>query len=428
MKLWTVLRREYLERVRSKSFLVGLILGPVFMGLIVLLPALLAGSKISEQRTIGVIDPSGAFFEPLRRALTPAGEGGDVEGVAPLEGRYTILPITVEGRSLDQAVAELKEVVRDESVHGGIVIAADFVESRRVTFYGKSVAAMTVQNDLRRSLLRVLREARFASAGVPDSLHAYLIAGVAWSNIAVGDEGVEAEVDEDSPFMVAFVLIMFIYVMVLSYGTHTLTAVVEEKSNRVFEVLLSSVSPGTLMAGKVFGIGLAGLTQMGIWTLAFLLLSQRGISVGSFTLDTSFLTPLIFLSFLVFFLLGFFLYALLFAGAGAMCNTVQDSQQFTMPLIMGLVLPMMLLTLILRAPDSPVSVVLSLIPMFAPVLMFMRVCIQTPPLWQIVLSWGLLLAAIWLASRAAGKLFRLGILMYGTSPTWATLVRALRQA
>jgi len=250
---------------------------------------------------------------------------------------------------------------------------------------------------------------------------------VDWNNLNVSGEGGEARQGDESAFVVAIVLIMMIYMMVLMYGAHTLQVVIEEKSNRVVEVLLSSLSPGSLMLGKVLGIGAAGLTQTGIWTLAFLIFSQQGVSIGSFTLDTSFLTPMIWISFLVFFLLGFFLYALLYAGVGAMCNTLQDSQQFNFPLMMGLVLPMMLLSLVLEAPNSPVAVGLSLVPLFAPVLMFVRVCVETPPVWQVVLSWALMAVSIWLAARAAGKLFRLGILMYGASPTWATLARALRQ-
>jgi ABC-2 type transport system permease protein len=180
------------------------------------------------------------------------------------------------------------------------------------------------------------------------------------------------------------------------------------------------------MLGKVLGIGLAGLTQFAIWSGTLLVLSQRGVSVGEFSLDTAFLTPVILINFIAFFLLGFFLYATLYAGIGAMCNTVQDSQQFHTPLVMGLVLPMMMLSLVLRSPDSTVSVVLSLIPLFSPVIMFMRVCVETPPLWQIALSWALMALSIWLAARMAGKLFRMGILMYGASPTWATLIKVLK--
>jgi ABC-2 type transport system permease protein len=225
--------------------------------------------------------------------------------------------------------------------------------------------------------------------------------------------------------IMAVALIMIIYIMVIMYGNHMLTAVIEEKGSRMVEVLLSSLSPGSLMAGKILGIGLAGLTQFGIWTAAFFFLSRQGVQVGDFTIEASFLTPLILVSFLLFFLLGFFLYATIYAGVGAMCNSIQDSQQF-MYLNFGLVLPMMMLPLVMENPNSPLATILSLIPLFSPVLMFMRVCVETPPMWQIGLSWVLMGLSIWVTSRAAGKLFRIGILMYGAAPTWASLARALR--
>ena len=267
---------------------------------------------------------------------------------------------------------------------------------------------------------------RFAAAAIPDSLFSYLSARTSWSSFTINAEGVQEKQNEEATFIVAIALIMIIYIMVLMYGNHTLTAVIEEKSSRMVEVLLASVSPGNLMLGKVLGIGLAGLTQFGVWTVAFFVMSQQGVSVGGLSLDVHFLTPVILVSFVMFFLLGFFLYATLYAGIGAMCNSVQDSQQFHGPLTMGLVLPMLLLSLVLRAPDSTVSVVLSLVPLFSPVLMFMRVCVETPPLWQILTSWVLLAVSIWLSARLAGKLFRMGILMYGTSPTWASLMKVLR--
>ena len=308
-----------------------------------------------------------------------------------------------------------------------LLITPDFLDSGKATFYNKSVSAMVMRDEvLRPALNRVLREGRFAAAQVPDTLFAYLAARTVWSSIAVTAEGGEEEQDEEVGFIMAIALIMIIYMMVIMYGSHTLTAVIEEKSSRMVEVLLASIPPGDLMQGKVIGIGLAGLTQFAIWSGTMLLISQRGVSIGGLSLTTAFLTPVILVNFVAFFLLGFFLYATLYAGIGAMCNTVQDSQQFHTPLLMGLVIPMTLLTLILRSPDSTLSVVLSLIPLFSPVIMFMRVCVETPPLWQIGLSWALMLASIWLAGRMAGKLFRMGILMYGAAPTWATLIKVLR--
>jgi len=415
-KVLTVIRKEYLERVRSKSFVIGTLLGPALMSMFIVLPLLLADSGGDDQRTIGVIDPAGMYFDQLQRVLLDQGKTSlDLERI----------DVGVGGP--DAAVEELKQRILDESVHSGILIDPDFMANARVTFYNKSVSSMVVKDDmLRPALNRVLREGRFAKADVPDSLFNYLAARTTWTSISVTAGGGEQEQDEAVSFAMAFILIMIIYMMVIMYGAHTLTAVIEEKSSRMVEVLLASISPGQLMIGKVLGIGLAGLTQFAIWSGTFLLLSQHGVSVGSFTLDVAFLTPVILGSFVMFFLLGFFLYATMYAGVGALCNTPQDAQQFQAPLAMGMVIPMMLLSLVLRAPDSTLSTVLSLVPMFSPVLMFMRVCVETPPFWQIGLSWILMLGSILLAAKGAGKLFRMGILMYGESPTWVTLMKVLR--
>jgi ABC-2 type transport system permease protein len=321
----------------------------------------------------------------------------------------------------------MKSMIIDGAVHSGIVVPADFIETGQVSFYNKSVSSLVVRDEvLKPALNRVLREERFARAQVPDSLFTYLSARTEWNSIAVTAEGGEEQQDESVSFAMAVVLIFIIYMMVLLYGNHTLTAVIEEKSSRMVEVMLASISPGEMMLGKVLGIGLAALTQFGIWAAAFFLLSQRGVTIGDLTLDVGFLTPVILVSFVMFFLLGFFLYATIYAGVGAMCNTIQDSQQFHIPLTMGLAIPMMLLSLVLRSPNSPLATVLSLIPLFSPVLMFMRVCVETPPLWQVGLSWLLMGLSIWLSARMAGKLFRVGILMTGQAPTWAMLGRALR--
>ncbi|MCK9996634.1 MAG: ABC transporter permease [Candidatus Krumholzibacteria bacterium] len=413
-KILTVIRKEYLERVRSKSFVIGTLLGPALMSMFILVPVLVAEKGGDDVRTVGVIDPAGLYFDSLMDVLAD-------------EGQDNVKLELIESGTVDESLGEMKKSILDESIHSGILIAVDFLDSGKATFYNKSVSASVMRDEvLRPAMNRVLREERFAAAQVPDTLFAYLAARTVWSNIGVTPEGGEEVQDEDVGFIMAFILIMIIYIMVIMYGSHTLTAVIEEKSSRMVEVLLASIAPGDLMLGKVMGIGLAGLTQFAIWSTALFAIGQRGVSVGDVSFDTAFLTPVILINFIAFFLLGFFLYATLYAGIGAMCNTVQDSQQFHTPLVMGLVLPMMMLGLVLRSPDSTLSVVLSLIPLFSPVIMFMRVCVETPPVWQIGLSWILMIGSIWLAARMAGKLFRMGILMYGASPTWATLIKVLR--
>ena len=416
-RVLTILRKEYLERVRSKSFLVGTLLGPALMSMFIWLPVLVADSGGDDERTIGVVDLSGRWFAAFEQAL-------DERGAAHIH----LLPVSCENRQEEDCTTELKQMILDQTIHSGVVIGADFLETGQAAFYNRSVSSLVVLDDvLRPALSRVLREGRFAAASVDqDALHLPVRRAASGGRSRSPTRAARRAQNEDVAVVMAFVLIMIIYIMVIMYGSHTLTAVIEEKNTRMAEVLLASVSPNDLMLGKVLGIGAAGLTQFGIWALTFFGLSQRGISVGDFTLNVGFLSPVILVSFVLFFVLGFFLYATLYAGVGAMCNTVQDSQQFHTPLAMGMVVPMMLLGLVMRAPDSTAAVVLSLVPLFAPVLMFMRVCVETPPLWQIGLSWLLMVVAILLAARAAGKLFRVGILMHGASPTWATLVKALR--
>jgi ABC-2 type transport system permease protein len=414
-KVFTVIRKEYLERVRSKGFVIGTVIGPALMSLMFLMPMLLADKGGQDQRTVGVVDLSGSFFEPMQEVLSEWGQ----ENV-------TLRLLGTDPNQAQELTDRMKEQILAEDLHSGLVIAPDFIQSRQVSFYNKSVSSLILREKvLAPALNRLLRERRFMSAGVPDTLFAFLSERSDWTSIAITEEGEQEQQNEDMTAIMAVVLIMIIYIMVIMYGNHTLTAVIEEKGSRMVEVLLSSISPGSLMLGKIMGIGLAGLTQFSIWTVAFFILSRQGVQLGGVTFEASFLTPLILVSFLVFFLLGFFLYATLYAGVGAMCNSVQDAQQF-MFLNFGLVLPMMMLPVVMESPNSTLATVLSLVPLFSPVLMFMRVCLETPPVWQIGLSWLLMLASIILISRAAGKLFRVGILMYGAAPTWASLARSLR--
>jgi ABC-2 type transport system permease protein len=415
VKMFAIIRREYLERVRTKGFVISTLLLPLLMSLTMLVP-MLTMKSVDTRNTIGLIDPSGSFFASLDAALSEQ-----------KDARVSLIPLQVAGGDVAAATASLQDQIRDESLDGGVVIGDDFIGVPKATFYSRSVSGSIIREDLQPALDRVLRQTRFARAGVPDSLHAYLLERVDWTSLSVGDEGEATRRDEQGVFVLAFVLIMMLYMMVLLYGQQTLTAVIEEKSSRVVEVLLSSVPSSQLMFGKVVGIGGAGLTQVGIWVTALFVMAGQGISVGGLSFDASFLTPMILGSFVVFFVLGFLLFSMMYAGIAALCNTIQEAQPFATPIMMFVIIPMLLLSLVLRAPNSTLATVLSLIPMFSPVLMFIRVCLSTPPLWQVLLSWVLMSASIWVLSRAAGKLFRVGILMSGSAPNWATLIRTLRQ-
>lgn len=413
-KVFTVIRKEYLERVKSKAFLIGTLIGPALMGLLVLGPTLLADVTGDQARVVGVVDASGKVAEALTADLATSG------------GEHVSLRILPCGGDPEACVEQLKVLVRSEEVDAGLVIAADFFEEPAVTFYNTAVGSEVLRGGtLAPALNRVLRQERFRREGVAAERESFLLARAEWSSLTLTDRA-EEESNAEVGIVGGIVMVMMIYFMVLVYGQQNLTVVIEEKSSRMVEVLLASLKPEHLMFGKVMGIGLAALTQVTVWTLAGILLSAQGIAVAGANINLTLFGPWFWINFLLFYFLGYFLYASLFAGIGAMCNSIQDAQQFSGPLTMGLVVPIMLMMLIIKAPDQPLATVLSLVPFFSPILMFMRISVSSPPVWQVVLSWLLLVVTIWWSVKAAGKLFRAGILLYGASPTWGSLARALR--
>jgi ABC-2 type transport system permease protein len=414
-RVMTVVRKEYLERVRSKSFLIGTLVGPAFMALLVIGPALLADAAGDQERTVVVIDHTG---ETTPRLIAMLAEWGDDH-------------VTVEaldcGAMDDQAcLDELKARVLATDVDAGVVVPADFFARPSLVFYNTEVSAVMLREEaLEPAFDRILREERFRRAGVDPSLQQELLARTNWQSRQLSAES-ETEQRPEVGIVGGIMMVMIIYMMLLTYGNQNLTVVIEEKGSRMVEVLLSSLRPEQLLLGKVVGIGLAALTQVTVGSLAGLAAAGSGVAVAGATIDLSLFGPWFWFNFLLFFLLGYFVYASLYAGVGAMCNSLQDSQQFSGTLTMAIIVPIMLMMFVIRAPDQPVSVVLSLVPFFAPILMFMRISVSNPPLWQVALSWLLLLVTIWWSIRMAGRLFRAGILLYGASPTWGSLVRAMR--
>ena len=414
MKLLAIIKREYLEHVRSKGFVIGTILLPALMSLTFVIP-MMVEDKLEDSWTIGVVDLTGGLVPELRGALDLMGSGG------------ILLEDYSDASDGAAATEHLRQAVLAEEVHGGLVFGESFVEDPKVTFYGQSVSAGIASDVLHSAAGRVLRSYRYQKAGIPDSTRAYLSAWVDWEQMQVTETGEATERDSEGVIFLAITLIMILYMMTLLYGQQTLTGVIEEKTSRVVELMLSSVPSSQLMMGKMVGICGTGLTQILVWTATLYYLASRGVTIAGITFDSAFLTPMILGSFIVFFLLGFLLFSSIYAGVGALCNTIQEAQPFSMPIMMFVIIPMLLLSLVMRAPDSPLSMWLSLVPMFSPILMFIRVCMDTPPIWQIVLSWILMIGTILLLLRAAGKLYRVGILMSGSAPSWGTLIRTLKQ-
>jgi ABC-2 type transport system permease protein len=222
-------------------------------------------------------------------------------------------------------------------------------------------------------------------------------------------------------------MLFFIYISVLMYGLFVMRGVIEEKQSRIVEVLVSSVKPTQMMLGKVIGIGAVGLTQFGVWTLSVLLLTTFGVSAFSSRGVTMPNIPIsLLVYFVVYFLLGYFLYATLYAMVGSTVSSEEDAQQAQIPVTMLLVVPMLIFNMIIANPTSGASIGLSMVPFFAPTLMMMRIAVVNPPLWQILLSMGIMVATILGCVWISARIYRVGILMYGKRPSIAELGRWLR--
>jgi ABC-2 type transport system permease protein len=205
-------------------------------------------------------------------------------------------------------------------------------------------------------------------------------------------------------------------------------SVIEEKTSRVFEVLLSSVKPMELLAGKILGVAAVGLTQYAVWILMALvagggMIGSLRTQMGEINVPASLL-----FYFVLFFVLGYLLYSTMFAALGAVVNSEQEAQQLQMTVMWFLIIPMLVAQLVIRAPNSTAAVVLSLIPFFTPMLMFLRINLITPPAWQVALSIALLLATNFAVLWLSARIYRVGILMYGKRPTLPELVRWVRAA
>ncbi len=247
-----------------------------------------------------------------------------------------------------------------------------------------------------------------------------------WRTIRLSEEG-ERE-DEGTGILLAIVLLMILYTSILMWGQVVMGGVIEEKSSRVIEVVASGVPPTQLLAGKLLGVGAAGLTQFLVWSLSLLGISLATAGPMAAGLPIPEIRPLVLVSFVVFFLLGYAFYASLYAAIGAAVNTMQEAQNFIFPVIIPLILGLVCFPVILESPDSSLAVALSLIPFLTPLLMFLRIVILTPPWWQIALSLALMGLAIWGVLWVAGRIYRVGILMYGKKPTFPELVRWVRHA
>jgi ABC-2 type transport system permease protein len=410
-KSLSVARWEFIERVKTKSFIIGVFLTPALMALFAVGPAALRGvmSK-QDQVRLAVYDGSRVLRDSVlasldRRFRLPDGR--------PL---YATVQFR-EAKGMQDAGGISDSLVLAEQLDAAILIPGTVMDSLTFEFRSKNVSDIEHAVELERTISEVVTGYRLTHAGLDPSRVRELNRQTSMRTVRVSAEGARESGFLES-FGMSYVFLIMLMIMILTSGQMLVRSVVEEKSNRIVEVLVSSCSSMDLMFGKIFGLSLLGLVQMSVWVVASVAVVFL-TGVHGLPLENLWLMVL-------YFLLGFVLFASLFVAFGSLASTEQEAQQLTGYLSLFLSLPLVTAIVVSQNPTSPVLTVLSMIPFLTPSLMLIRLPVLTPPLWEILTTLGILCVSIFLMIWIAAKIFRIGILLTGKRPSLDEIVRWIR--
>jgi ABC-2 type transport system permease protein len=420
-KLWLIIKREYLTRIRSKGFLIGTFGIPLLAVGGFGLAAVIATRPANRTVKLAILDRVGGFTPAIIEGLD-----GKLPNGQPA---FQVVRTVSESEPEEKAREEMRTQVRKGQLDGCLVVTKDLLEGKAAEFYTKNPGDFMLTNSVRRAVSNAVVARRLSDRGIHVDNVRDVIRGVDLILVRVSERG--ESIEKGQTFIIAMMLVMLMYTSILMYGMATLRSILEEKSTRTIEILAASVRPFYLLAGKILGVAAVGLTQFLIWAITGALLATYGTAMvaavrpGGGSIE--FHLPILTLVYMVlFFLAGYLLYASLFAAVGAMVSNEEDAQQMQWPVMMPAILGVLLWNVILRDPNSTASVVLSMIPLFTPILMLLRIALQTPPFWQIALSVVILLLTTAGVTYFSAKIYRVGILMYGKRPSLAELLRWLR--
>jgi ABC-2 type transport system permease protein len=420
-KLGLIVKREYLTRVKTKGFIVGTILVPVIGILFCLLIIFLVNHKPTQSMRLVIVDNSGALAQPITRGLDAKLENGKPE--------FTIIETILHPASPDAVQQDLRSRINSEKIDAYLWIPQDPAQSFEL--HMRNPDNFSLIGPLSGAVDQAVISSRLSERGVHLDDIKEILRGTDLKLLKVSETG-EA-VEKGQSIGVAVALVVLLYTALLMYGIITMRSVLEEKTTRTMEVLISAVRPFELLGGKILGVAAAAFTQFAIWMISMALLFSYGALTASIAGQGSALSgahvPVSLVLYAgLFFVGGYFLYSSMFAAIGSACSNDQDAQQLQWIAMTPLVFCMLIYSVVLNDPTSTMSVVLSEIPFFSPVLMALRISLQTPPLWQIALSFVLLILTSIGMIYASAKIYRVGILMYGKRPSLLEMFRWLRHS
>jgi ABC-2 type transport system permease protein len=407
-KVLLIIQREYLTRVRKKSFIVMIFVVPLLilaMGGIIALVAK-DSDKLTSLQIVNVSDDSKIF----------AGKFHDIANIK----------FFVSNKDLNANKAESK---KDENI-STLYIPADYGKKGSVQIFSKKKSPMQLTDEIEKQMGNIAFDYNMIQHHIDTAvIHSIKKADISVNTVEITETG-DKNSNLGANIGIGIACAIFIYLSLFIYGGQVMRGVIEEKTSRIIEVIISSVKPFQLMLGKIIGVGLVGLTQFSAWIILSVISSK--IAGHAFSSSQGFMAGLISTlstipfgyilgCFLFYFLTGYLLYSALFAAVGSAVDSETETQQFMFPITLPLLFTYMLsVTVLFRAPDSALAVWLSIIPFTAPVAMMVRLPFD-PPVWQVALSMFMMVVGFLCTTYVAARIYRVGILMYGKKASFKEL-------
>lgn len=441
-KIGLIIGREYLTRVKKKSFIIMTILGPILMAAAIIIPSYIAikSSEKEPATTVGIVDESGFYDDVF------------------------VSTDRIEFKYLDSSLAKAKaQAVSGEMPYVLYIPEADSGEfPSKAVFYGQENVGEKLKTVVTNIMSNNIKNTKLKQAGIDNELLQSLNTNIDVKSYKIDETGNEKRSYNEISQIIGYVAGLLIYMFILMFSSQVMRGVMEEKSSRIVEVIVSSVKPFQLMMGKIVGIGLVGLTQFLLWIVLTLVLvgafgssiipkdtnpievvnsvapagseqvtditqsfASSGVASDILNAASSVHIGQILLLFLLYFAGGYLLFASIYAAIGGAVDSEDDTQQFMWPVTIIILIPVMLIANIINEPSGPIAFWLSIIPFTSPVTMMMRLPFGVPA-WQLVLSLLLLFGGFVVMTWLSGKIYRTGILMYGKKVTWKEIIKWIK--
>ena len=411
-KIWLIIKREYLVRVRKKAFIVMTIVGPLLMAALMIVPTYLA-NETQELRTIAIEEDGFEFTNQIE----------DTDFL-----HFSKIPT--------EEATLLKNDFSESNYYALLYITED-----NFTLYSNQQISLNVSKAIENQLEQIIEHQKLKAAGIDLTILSEAQSTVNITTKIITEDGSTTNSKAEASMGIGFICGILIYMFIFMYGTMVMRGVIEEKTSRIVEVIISSVKPFQLMMGKILGVALVGLTQFALWILLTIAIASFAelmfMDEGSMTTELNstqqsiLLSELsnltgginlmqIFVSFIFYFLAGYLMYSSLFAAVGSAVDAEADTQQFVLPITIPLILAFILIQPIMENPDGPLAFWMSIIPFTSPVIMMVRLPFGVAN-WELALSMCVLILSFVLTTYLAGKIYRTGILMYGKKTSYKEL-------